>query len=882
MRRWIQRWFWAFARLVLHLRYRVRVEGGDALTGLAGPVLVIPNHPGYIDPPLVLSHLQLAQPLRPMVHAPTARHPLLYPVMQLIDTFEVPDLAEHSRSSHEATLALIDDIAAGLNRGESFVVYPSGRLQRQGHERVGASRAVAELLRQCPQATVVLVRTEGIWGSMFSHARTGRQPHLGRCVVAGIVTFLANLVFFTPRRQVTMTVEVIRDRAQLPEPEREQLNPWLETWYNRGVSAEPVFVPYHFAFGARRFDYPERATGEAVDPSQLKPATVAAVNEIVEEHLGRPLTNDERQPETTLDHVGLDSLDRMDAALAIEQRFGFHSDEVAETLGQLWALAEGRWGGTARAVATVPPEWNRPASSDEAAGIPAETLTEALVRQVLAHPDDVAVADAIVGVLSYRKFLVGARLLAKQLAKLEGESVGVMFPASVAADLVFFGLHMAGKLPVMLNWTTGPANLAHAVEQLGIRHVVTSHKLVDRLGIEVQGAEYAFLEEIRTGVGRFERIATFLATYLAPGGFLKALPPARPDDPAVVLFTSGSESTPKAVPLSHANLIKMLREGVAALQFTRSDTVLGLLPPFHSFGLAGNLVMPLVAGVRVVHYPDPTDAAGLVRITAAYRPTLMFITPTFLSYMLATAEPGQLDSLRLIATGAEKCPEAVFAKCAEVIPATEILEGYGITECSPVVSSNRPGKAKAGTIGPPLPSVEVLLVDPDTNRPLPPGQSGMLLVRGPTIFSGYWHYDGADPFVEVDGHRWYRTGDLVSIDDDGSLRFLGRLKRFLKAGGEMISLPALEEPLTQRYPPTEDGPQVAVEGLETPHGRHIVLFATRETTLREANAVLAEAGFRGVMRLDAVRHIDAIPVLGTGKTDYKVLRQLLTEVCSEG
>jgi long-chain-fatty-acid--[acyl-carrier-protein] ligase len=151
----------------------------------------------------------------------------------------------------------------------------------------------------------------------------------------------------------------------------------------------------------------------------------------------------------------------------------------------------------------------------------------------------------------------------------------------------------------------------------------------------------------------------------------------------------------------------------------------------------------------------------------------------------------------------------------------------------------------------------------------------MLLVHGPTIFDGYLHYEGPDPFVELDGKLWYRTGDLVRIDDEGYIFFQGRLKRFLKAGGEMISLPALEEPIARRYPPTEDGPQVAVEGVETPEGRRVVLFTTAEVSLREANAALAEAGFRGVMRLDEVRRVEQIPVLGTGKTDYKVLRRMV-------
>ena len=357
---------------------------------------------------------------------------------------------------------------------------------------------------------------------------------------------------------------------------------------------------------------------------------------------------------------------------------------------------------------------------------------------------------------------------------------------------------------------------------------------------------------------------------------LRTIP--RPDlnDPAVVLFTSGSENVPKAVPLSHRNLVTNLRAALKVLQANRKDVLLGFLPPFHSFGLLGNVLAPVLAGIGAAHYPDPTDAAGLVRTVAAYRATIALTTPTFLSYMFGTAGPTELASLRVIVVGAEKCPDALFEKARQMAPGAFVLEGYGITECSPVVAANLPGRIKQGTVGLPVDGVEILLVDPDTHAPLPHGAPGMVLVRGPSVFSGYLNYSGPDPFTEVDGKRWYVTGDLVRLDDDGYIHFCGRLKRFLKIGGEMVSLPALEEPLARRWPPTEEGPQVAVEGVDVP-ARRIVLFTTREIALAEANGILAQAGFGGVMRLDAVQRVDAIPVLGTGKTDYKVLRKLAAE-----
>jgi long-chain-fatty-acid--[acyl-carrier-protein] ligase len=227
--------------------------------------------------------------------------------------------------------------------------------------------------------------------------------------------------------------------------------------------------------------------------------------------------------------------------------------------------------------------------------------------------------------------------------------------------------------------------------------------------------------------------------------------------------------------------------------------------------------------------------------------------------------------------GAEKCPPDLFERFREAAPQATIVEGYGITECAPVVSVNPPSAPKRGSIGKPLPGVGVRVVDLDSENVLPAGRMGMIQVSGPTVFPGYLGHDGPQPFLEDDGKRWYVTGDLGELDADGYLWFRGRLKRFLKAGGEMISLPALEEPFARLYPPTQEGPRVAVEGVEHDQGRCIVLFTTESLALREANALLLQEGFHGVMRLDQVRRVERIPVLGTGKTDYKQLRALILE-----
>jgi long-chain-fatty-acid--[acyl-carrier-protein] ligase len=343
---------------------------------------------------------------------------------------------------------------------------------------------------------------------------------------------------------------------------------------------------------------------------------------------------------------------------------------------------------------------------------------------------------------------------------------------------------------------------------------------------------------------------------------------------AAVLFTSGSESLPKAVPLSHANILADLHDVLPMIKLRRSDRMLAMLPPFHSFGLTGNLAVSLCAGLRAVYHPNPTEGGVLAKLTAAYRATLLIGTPTFLNGILRGGIPAQLGSLRLAVTGAEECPRRVYELMTERCPCATLIEGYGITECAPIVSVNDPDAPRPHTIGKLLPSLEYVLLDVETETPVAPEAAGMLLVRGPSIFGGYLG-DAPNPFVEHDGRAWYRTGDLVRRDADGTFIFAGRLKRFVKLGGEMISLPAVESALLAQLSATEDdGPILAVAATadERPE---LVLFTVKVVTREEANAIIRDAGLSALHNLRRVEHVEAIPVLGTGKTDYRALQGMV-------
>src|SRR5439155_93272 len=420
--------------------------------------------------------------------------------------------------------------------------------------------------------------------------------------------------------------------------------------------------------------------------------------------------------------------------------------------GQLWALAQGLI--AREPPKPPPPAWFKPLSRSGLLETLGETIPEAFVHRALAQRRDVIVADDLAGPLTYERLLVGVRVLSRRFAELRGDNVGLLLPASVAADTSFLALLLAGKLPVLLNWTTGEASLSHAVRLMNLTHVITSRAFIERTKINVPGVQYLFLEDLRQKIGKLELLMMLLKVRWLPG-FGARVPSIDPHQPALVLFTSGSERAPKAVPLTHANILSDMRGAVQLVGLQHQEVLLGFLPPFHSFGIAAGMLLPLLGGMRVVHHPDPTDAAGLARKITAYRVTMLIGTPTFTSYIferskarsqesevrgqespapgqesgastpslltpdsrpLTPGERGDLDSLRLIVVGAERCPPSLYDRARQLAPAAELLEGYGVTECSPVVAVNRPGAPRPGTVGQPLPGVEVQIVDVDTEE----------------------------------------------------------------------------------------------------------------------------------------------------------------------
>ena len=352
-------------------------------------------------------------------------------------------------------------------------------------------------------------------------------------------------------------------------------------------------------------------------------------------------------------------------------------------------------------------------------------------------------------------------------------------------------------------------------------------------------------------------------------------------DNAVILYTSGTESDPKAVPLSHENILSNLRAILATVALEKTDIMYGILPPFHSFGFSITTILPLISGVRVVFHPNPTESRKIANGIGNWNITMLASPPSFMKNILAVSEPNQLKTIRYFLSGAEKAPDSLFQTVEELGVDKELLEGYGITECSPVVTVVAPGTKPVG-VGKPLSNVQLLIVHQETHKKIPQNERGLILVRGPNVFAGYIN-SNKDPFITVENKVWYNTGDLGFIDKEGNLNISGRLKRFVKIGGEMISLSAIETTLVRVFVRngwfSEDESTLAVIPDETKSKPTLHLYCTNKTlNISDVNKELFAAGFSNINKLTSLEFIPEIPLTGSGKVAYKELERKLLKV----
>jgi len=503
-----------------------------------------------------------------------------------------------------------------------------------------------------------------------------------------------------------------------------------------------------------------------------------------------------------------------------------------------------------------------------------QTLFAQLLEARSIHGGKHTVAEDLERVpLSYDQLITRSIAIGNALKTIttSGENVGVFLPNSTKTLCVVLGLQLHGRVPAMLNYTTGSAGMLSACQTALVKTVLTSRRFIDlgKLSAEAEQlseqVNLVYLEDLAAVISKTDKIKALLQSKTA--NYWYKTDRYNPDDAAVVLFTSGSEGTPKGVVLSHTNLLANHKQISARISFNPQDVVLNFLPMFHSFGFTVGTLLPVLNGMTTFFYPTPLHFSVIPEIAYDINATIMFGTNTFLAAYGKKAHAYDFFSMRYVVAGAEKLHESTRQLWADKF-GIRILEGYGATETAPVTAVNTPMDYKAGTVGRFMPAMHHKLEAVDGIE-----TGGKLHVKGPNIMRGYLLANNPGvlvPTASVYGEGWYDTGDIVDVDDDGFIIIKGRSKRFAKVGGEMVSLTVVEQLATKAWPDA----QHAVISLPDPKkGEQIILLTTQKSAnLSELTAVAT--GFAAIGLPKKIIEVDAIPVMATGKVNYPAVTDL--------
>ena len=499
------------------------------------------------------------------------------------------------------------------------------------------------------------------------------------------------------------------------------------------------------------------------------------------------------------------------------------------------------------------------------------------IRIAKEFEDKVAIVDRTTNTrVTYGRALIASLILSEKLKKYDEGFLGIMIPTSAGCALAVLGALMSGRTPVMINYSTGAAaNAEYAQKKCGFKTIITSKALLEKINCRVVHG-MVFIEDIMASVTTFDKIRAALRAKLPAPNIIKKVQGGDDDDTLFILFTSGSEKEPKAVQLSHRNITANILGLEKRYELSSSDIFLATLPYFHIFGQTGNLWVPLYFGMTIVTVANPLDFKGICAAAREEKATIMVGTPTFFWGYLQKSEPGDFSTLRIMITGADKCPEAVRQGFIEKHGKT-LLEAYGATETSPAITVNTPTENRPGSVGKVLPNVRVRMENYETGEECKVNEIGKILVKGESVMKGYF-----DDFEQTSlsiRHGWYDTGDMGYMDEDGFLWHVGRLKRFMKIGGEMVSLIKVEDVL-ERFLPA-DVQCCVVEVPDTVRGAKIVATITRPIDEKAVVKKMSEHLPNIALPRQFVV-IDELPKMGSGKIDFRKITDIVRDMVQAG
>jgi len=528
------------------------------------------------------------------------------------------------------------------------------------------------------------------------------------------------------------------------------------------------------------------------------------------------------------------------------------------------------------------------------------TLPEAIRQTARQRAGKLILQDATMQCLNYRRLFIGADLLASIWRTTEGAGprLGVLLPNLNALPVVLLSLWTAGKIPAILNYTGGPGVLLSCSRLAGLKRIITSRSFIARIGIDLEplrnaGIELVYLENVRASIPSGRKL---LAAVRAFFRFSSASTQPTPESTAVILFTSGSEGEPKGVELTHRNLLANIRQMLSVIDLMETDRFFSSLPLFHSFGLTVSLLLPLTCGNFIFLYLSPLHYRIVPSALYNLNCTVFFGTNTFLMGYARKAQPYDFHSVRYLFAGAEKIQESTSRVWMEKF-GVRVLEGYGATECSPCLSANLPMRPRPGSAGQFLPGIEYRLErvegvgveegqgadeasrppagTPGPSRAQAPEQVGRLFVRGPNVMRGYLNPEANAAFQALGG--WYDTGDIAKVDADGFVYILGRLKRFAKISGEMVSLAAVEDALAAAFPEygLRFGAAVIARPDEAKGEKLVVVTNEPKLDLERVRAAIRARGLGNLAVPREIKVLRELPRLGSGKINHRELEHLL-------
>jgi len=873
-------------RFFLNLRYNVEIRGAEILRNNQTK-FILPNHQALVDPQLSFTHISKFTKIVPVILAEYFELPIIKKFYLAIGAISVSDLSSGSRDQN-VLKSVSSSVIDALKNGNNVLLYPAGQISGQGYEKIFGKQSACAIVNELPDnVQVVGLRISGLWGSMWSRAWIGKSPSFFRTYLKGLFYIIVNLFFFLPKRKVVFEfVDITADAKKSALYGRKNFNLYLESFYNINGEEPAYFLKHYFLAPKLKRKLPERIEGSVADQNHGSTFSGTDIPEDIlvkiQQIIVRKLNVEEQDVKQTSNlnlDLNIDSLDLVVLITEIEKEFKRTSQsEVTSirTVADLCYIAMNK---------KLDDEELKPsylskllyANSDVTID-PSTTIPDLFVKIFSTNKNENFAYDKILGTTTRKEFLLNAYVVSKIIRKeIKETHVGIMLPALQSTILVVAATYLAGKVPVMLNWTAGPKVLEHCLKKVNLEKILTAKTFFDKVSDLLTDSvkqKCVFFEQKVSEAGLSIKLSG-LISYV-----LKKSSKFQPDDIAVILFTSGSESFPKAVPLTHKNILNELYGTFSLLKIQTDRILLNFIPPFHSFGFTISTIFPLVSGLKVAYTPDPTDSREVLKILMHTESNVLLVTPTFLKMLLSVSSGNDLEHIRLIISGAESLQQSVHEMFTKKTGGKAIiLEAYGITECAPGLTINPLEFQKERSVGVFLNGIKHLIVDVNTFEPLPVGKEGMILVSGKSIFEGYLDKTIESPFIAINGNNYFKTGDIGYVDSDGFLFLTGRLKRFIKIAGEMISLPALEYALLQKYG-NPDSEVLAVEGNDQIDPPQIALFTTIPIELSEANTFLRQSGFSSIGKIHQVVIIDEIPLLGSGKIDYKILKSQIGQSCN--